>query len=76
MASGVAVRPIRTSGLSDRLSRFVFRSGLLMKPIFDAARTDPRAGRAEGEDGRVLRAAQRLVDDSLAKPVWSGGCWW
>jgi malate dehydrogenase (oxaloacetate-decarboxylating)(NADP+) len=74
MASGVATRPIEDlEAYRDRLSQFVFRSGLLMKPIFDAARTDPRRlVFAEGEDERVLRAAQQLVDDGLAKPVLVG----
>ena len=74
MASGVATRPIEDlEAYRDRLGQFVFRSGLLMKPIFDAARTDPRRlVFAEGEDERVLRAAQQLVDDGLAKPVLIG----
>jgi malate dehydrogenase (oxaloacetate-decarboxylating)(NADP+) len=74
MDSGVATRPIEDlEAYGDRLSQFVFRSGLLMKPIFDAARTDPRRlVFAEGEDERVLRAAQQLVDDGLAKPVLVG----
>jgi malate dehydrogenase (oxaloacetate-decarboxylating)(NADP+) len=74
MASGVATRPIEDlEAYRDRLSQFVFRSGLLMKPIFDAARTDPRRlVFAEGEDERVLRAAQQLVDDHLAKPILVG----
>jgi malate dehydrogenase (oxaloacetate-decarboxylating)(NADP+) len=74
MDSGVATRPIEDlDAYRDRLSQFVFRSGLLMKPIFDAARTDPRRlVFAEGEDERVLRAAQQLVDDGLAKPVLVG----
>jgi len=74
MDSGVATRPIEDlEAYRDRLSQFVFRSGLLMKPIFDAARTDPRRlVFAEGEDERVLRAAQQLIDDGLAKPVLVG----
>jgi malate dehydrogenase (oxaloacetate-decarboxylating)(NADP+) len=74
MASGVATRPIEDlDAYRDRLSQFVFRSGLLMKPIFDAARTDPRRlVFAEGEDERVLRAAQQVVDDGLAKPILVG----
>jgi malate dehydrogenase (oxaloacetate-decarboxylating)(NADP+) len=74
MDSGVATRPIEDlEAYRDRLSQFVFRSGLLMKPIFDAARTDPRRlVFAEGEDERVLRAAQQLVDDGLAKPILVG----
>jgi malate dehydrogenase (oxaloacetate-decarboxylating)(NADP+) len=55
------------------LSQFVFRSGMLMKPMFEAARRDPRrVVFAEGEDERVLRAAQAIVDDGLAKPILIG----
>src|SRR5215470_3862770 len=74
MASGVATRPIEDlDAYRDRLSQFVFRSGLLMKPIFDAARTDPRRlVFAEGEDERVLRTAQQLIDDGIAKPILVG----
>ena len=62
-----------TDAYRDRLSRFVFRSGLLMKPIFDRARQDPkRLVLAEGEDERVLRAVQVLVDDGLARPILVG----
>jgi malate dehydrogenase (oxaloacetate-decarboxylating)(NADP+) len=74
MESGVATRPIADlRAYRDRLSQFVFRSGLLMKPIFDAARLNPcRLVYAEGEDERVLRAAQQLVDDKLAVPILVG----
>ena len=74
MDSGVATRPIADlAAYRDRLSQFVFRSGLLMKPIFDAARLHPcRLVYAEGEDERVLRAAQQLVDDNLAVPILVG----
>jgi len=74
MDSGVAARPIADfDAYRDRLSRFVFRSGLLMKPIFDRARQDPkRLVLAEGEDERVLRAVQVLVDDGLARPILVG----
>jgi malate dehydrogenase (oxaloacetate-decarboxylating)(NADP+) len=74
MESGVATRPIADlHAYRDRLSQFVFRSGLLMKPIFDAARLNPcRLVYAEGEDERVLRAAQQLVDDKLAMPILVG----
>jgi len=74
MESGVATRPIADlDAYRDRLSQFVFRSGLLMKPIFEAARRAPkRLVYAEGEDERVLRAAQQLVDDGLARPILVG----
>jgi len=71
MASGVATRPIANlDAYRQRLTQFVFRSGLVMKPIFDRARTDPkRVVYAEGEDERVLRAVQQVLDDGLAKPI-------
>ncbi len=74
MDSGVATRPIADfETYEDRLNRFVFRSGLIMKPIFAACR-DPlqRVIYAEGEDERVLRATQVLLEDGLAKPILIG----
>ncbi len=70
MDSGVATRPIQDfDEYRERLAGFVFRSGMLMKPVFDRARKSPkRIVFAEGEDERVLRAVQALVDDRLAKP--------
>ncbi|HKW53061.1 MAG TPA: NADP-dependent malic enzyme [Stellaceae bacterium] len=74
MESGVATRPIEDfAAYRQRLSQFVFRSGLAMKPLFDHARSDPkRLVYAEGEDERVLRAVQQVVDDRLAKPIIVG----
>ena len=74
MDSGVATRPIADlEAYRDRLSQFVFRSGLLMRPMFDKARRDPRRlVYAEGEDERVLRAVQTVVDEGLAKPILIG----
>jgi malate dehydrogenase (oxaloacetate-decarboxylating)(NADP+) len=74
MESGVATRPLDDlDAYRDRLSQFVFRSGLLMKPIFDAARRSPcRLVYAEGEDERVLRTAQQVVDETLARPILVG----
>src|SRR5262249_26263141 len=55
------------------LEQFVFRSGLLMKPIFERAKQDPRRiVFADGEDERVLRAVQAMVDEGLAKPILVG----
>ncbi len=74
IASGVARRPI-TDFVAYRteLERFVFRSGQLMSPVFERARTSPaRIAYAEGEDERVLRAVQTLVDDGIAEPVLIG----
>jgi malate dehydrogenase (oxaloacetate-decarboxylating)(NADP+) len=72
--SGVARRPILDFQAYQRdLERFVFRSGTLMRPVFAAAARDPkRIVFAEGEDERVLRAAQTLVDDAIARPILLG----
>ena len=72
--SGVARRPITDFvAYQHDLERFVFRSGYLMRPVFEAAMRDPkRVVFAEGEDERVLRAAQTLVDDAIALPILLG----
>ncbi len=73
--SGVAARPIADmDAYVDRLNRFVFRSGLVMKPIFAAARTAARKRviYADGEDERVLRAAQVLIEEGVAEPILIG----
>ncbi|KPB00928.1 NADP-dependent malic enzyme [Ahrensia marina] len=73
--SGVATRPITDhEAYMDRLNRFVFRSGLAMKPIFAAAQAAPmqRVIYAEGEDERVLRAAQIVIEDKIAQPILVG----
>ncbi|MCC7274149.1 MAG: NADP-dependent malic enzyme [Alphaproteobacteria bacterium] len=74
MESGVATRPIADfSAYRQRLAQFVFRSGLVMKPVFDKARLDPlRVAYADGEDERVLRAAQNARDEGIARPVIIG----
>ncbi|MGL4290493.1 MAG: NADP-dependent malic enzyme [Phreatobacter sp.] len=74
METGVATRPIADfDAYRTELSRFVFRSGLLMKPVFDKAREAPkRIIYAEGEDERILRAAQVVVEEGLALPVLIG----
>src|SRR5262249_32563923 len=74
MQSGVARRPIGDLAQYQRdLERFVFRSGQLMRPVFDAARqARSRIAFGEGEDDRVLRAAQALVDDGIARPILLG----
>ena len=74
MDSGVATRPIEDfDAYYQKLTGFVFRSGLLMKPIFDAARHAPaRLVYAEGEERRVLQAAQQVIDDKLAEPILVG----
>ena len=74
MDSGVATRPIDDfDAYRVRLTSFVYHSGLLMKPIFSAAKQAPkRIVYAEGEDERVLRAVQVVVDEGLAKPILVG----
>ena len=72
--SGVATRPIGDfEAYQSRLNRFVFRSGFIMKPLFTTAKADPRRViYAEGEDERVLRATQVIVEEGLAKPLLIG----
>ncbi|WP_438747999.1 NADP-dependent malic enzyme [Pararhizobium sp. O133] len=73
--SGVANRPIADfDAYLDQLNRFVFRSGFIMKPIFAAAKNAQknRVIFAEGEDERVLRAAQVLLEDGTARPILIG----
>ena len=68
----VAARPILDrEAYLDQLNRFVFRSGLIMKPLFAAAKTasNKRVIFAEGEDERVLRAAQVLIKEQIAEPI-------
>jgi malate dehydrogenase (oxaloacetate-decarboxylating)(NADP+) len=74
MRSGVARRPIADfAAYRDELERFVFRSGQLMRPVFDIARRNPRrVALALGEDPRMLRAAQTIVAEGLATPVLIG----
>jgi malate dehydrogenase (oxaloacetate-decarboxylating)(NADP+) len=74
MASGVATRPIGDfAQYMERLSGFVFRSGFIMKPVFAQAKTRPmRIVYAEGEDERVLRATQVVVEEGLARPILVG----
>ncbi|MBV8589254.1 MAG: NADP-dependent malic enzyme, partial [Acetobacteraceae bacterium] len=72
--SGVAGRPIEDFFSYRRdLERFVFRSGQLMRPVFEAAKQAPkRIVYGEGEDERVLRAVQTIVDDGIAEPILLG----
>jgi len=69
--SGVATRPIKDFPAYRReLREFVFRSGLIMKPVFERAINSPqRVVFAEGESKRVLQAVQVLVDDGICKPI-------
>src|SRR5215213_4826306 len=75
MGSGVATRPLPNLEEYRRsLQRFVYTSGTVMEPVFAAAAESGRKRivYAEGEDDRVLRAAQVVVDESLATPILVG----
>ena len=74
MDSGVATRPrADLEAYRESLSQYVYSSGLIMKPLFTAAKAAPRRiVYAEGEDERVLRAVQIVVDEGLAKPTLIG----
>ncbi|MEO7934726.1 MAG: NADP-dependent malic enzyme [Dokdonella sp.] len=74
MESGVATRPIEDiEAYRERLNTFVFRTGLVMKPVFDRARADlKRVVYAEGEEETVLRAVQHIADEHLAWPILIG----
>lgn len=79
MKDGVATRPIvDIEGYAEQLQQFVYRSGSFMKPLFSHAKKLVRDGGksrivfTEGEDERVLRAVQIIVDEKLAKPILVG----
>ncbi len=74
MDSGVATRPINNfDEYCAQLQRYAFRSGLTMKPVFAKAKTQPvRVIYAEGEDERVLRATQVVLEEKLARPILVG----
>jgi len=78
MDSGVATRPIADfDAYEQKLLQFVYRSGTFMQPVFAAARRTVREERArlifaEGEEDRVLRAVQIIVDEKLARPILIG----
>jgi malate dehydrogenase (oxaloacetate-decarboxylating)(NADP+) len=74
MDSGVATRPLENlEAYRESLSQFVYHSGVIMQPLFTAAKKAPRRiVYAEGEDERVLRAAQIVVDEGLARPTLVG----
>ncbi len=71
MESGVAANPIADmKAYTDSLNEFVYHSGLVMKPVFARAKQAPkRVVFAEGEDPRVLQAAQVIVDEKIARPM-------
>ena len=75
--SGVAARPIKDmEAYRQELSRFVYQTGMFMSPVFSAAKAvlpaAKRVAYAEGEDERVLRAAQVAIDEGLAHPILIG----
>ena len=77
MDSGVATRPIKDFvAYRDQLQQFVYHSGTLMKPLFSVAKKVPMAKKrivfSEGEDERVLRAVQILIDEKIANPILIG----
>jgi malate dehydrogenase (oxaloacetate-decarboxylating)(NADP+) len=77
MDSGVATRPIEDmEAYKESLSRFVYQTGILMRPVINAAKALPdaqkRVAYADGEDERALRAAQIAVDDHIARPILIG----
>jgi malate dehydrogenase (oxaloacetate-decarboxylating)(NADP+) len=74
MDSGVATRPIIDfNRYRERLTQFIYHTGLIMRPVFERAKQAPkRVVYSEGEEERVLRAVQVVVDEGLAKPVLIG----
>ena len=74
METGVATRPIADlESYREKLNGSVFKSALIMRPVFDAARTaDRRIIFAEGEDERVLRAANAMLEEMTDKPILIG----
>ncbi len=77
LESGVASRPIEDmEAYKESLSRFVYQTGILMRPVINAAKTLPdaqkRVAYADGEDERALRAAQFAIDDRIAHPILIG----
>ena len=74
MASGIATRPIEDlRAYREKLGQFIYRTGLVMKPVYDRARSDrQRVVYAEGEEETVLRAVQTVVDEGLAQPILVG----
>jgi len=74
MDSGVATRPIKDmEAYREKLTSFLWRTRLVMKPIFDSAKSDPRRViYAEGESEVVLRAVQAVVDEGIARPILIG----
>ncbi len=74
MDSGIALRPMLDFvAYREKLGQFIYRTGLLMKPVYDRARSDQkRVVYAEGEEETVLLAVQTVVDEQLARPILIG----
>ena len=74
MDSGVATRPIADfDAYRQQLNQFVFKSGLVMRPVLEHARSNPkRVIFSAGEDDRVLRATQIILDERIAVPILIG----
>jgi len=74
MDSGVATRPITDmEAYKEKLGQFIYRTGFLMKPVYERARADrKRVVYAEGEEETVLRAVQTVIDEKLAFPILIG----
>ncbi|HEX6827856.1 MAG TPA: NADP-dependent malic enzyme, partial [Burkholderiales bacterium] len=75
MESGVATRPLTDQrAYREQLEQFVYHSGLIMKPVFESAKSaaNKRIAYAEGEDERILRAVQVVVDENLGSPILIG----
>ncbi|GAB2588066.1 NADP-dependent malic enzyme [Dyella jejuensis] len=74
MESGVATRPITDmDAYVEKLAQFIYRTGLIMKPVYERARADrKRVVYAEGEEETVLRAVQTVIDEKLAYPILIG----
>jgi len=74
MDSGVATRPITDmEAYIEKLGQFIYRTGLLMKPVYERARADrKRVAYAEGEEEVVLHAVQTVIDEHLAFPILIG----
>jgi malate dehydrogenase (oxaloacetate-decarboxylating)(NADP+) len=74
MDSGIAQRPLASmDAYREKLGQFIYRTGLLMKPIYDRARSEQkRVVYAEGEEETVLQAVQTVIDEGLARPILIG----
>jgi malate dehydrogenase (oxaloacetate-decarboxylating)(NADP+) len=74
MESGIATRPIEDfEAYEEKLGQFIYRTGLVMKPVYDRARRErKRVVYAEGEEYTVLRAVQTVIDEKLAHPILIG----